>query len=70
MDGSKPARRPFQSRSNGCKNSIDGRGWERLASIKRLQELADDGGLKLWMPEPGRPTEVARGVEMRSDWWR
>jgi L-ascorbate metabolism protein UlaG (beta-lactamase superfamily) len=27
-------------------------------------------GLKIWAPEPGRPTEVVQGVELRSDWWR
>ncbi|MGO9338195.1 MAG: MBL fold metallo-hydrolase [Terracidiphilus sp.] len=29
---------------------------------------ADD--LKLWSPAPGVPTEVVRGEEIRSDWWR
>jgi L-ascorbate metabolism protein UlaG (beta-lactamase superfamily) len=38
--------------------------------IERLREIADAEGLKLWHPEPGRPTEVVRGVELRSDWWR
>ena len=38
--------------------------------IERLLELADADGLKLWSPEPGHPTELARGVELRSDWWR
>ena len=27
-------------------------------------------GVKLWTPEPGLPTEVAPGVEVRSEWWR
>ena len=27
-------------------------------------------GLTLWAPEPGLPTEVERGVEVRSAWWR
>jgi L-ascorbate metabolism protein UlaG (beta-lactamase superfamily) len=27
-------------------------------------------GVKLWAPEPGLPTEVASGVELRSEWWR
>ena len=35
--------------------------------IERLVEVAD--GLKLWTPEPGRPTEVVRGAEVRSGWW-
>jgi hypothetical protein len=38
--------------------------------MERLLELAETNGLKLWAPEPGRPTEVAQGVEVRSDWWR
>jgi len=38
--------------------------------ITRIVELADERGIKLWAPEPGRPTEVAGGVEVRSDWWR
>jgi L-ascorbate metabolism protein UlaG (beta-lactamase superfamily) len=38
--------------------------------IERMVELADTDGLKVWSPEPGRPTEVERGVELRSDWWR
>jgi L-ascorbate metabolism protein UlaG (beta-lactamase superfamily) len=38
--------------------------------IERLLELADAEGLKLWSPTPGVPTEVVRGVEVRSDWWR
>ena len=38
--------------------------------MERLTELADADGLKLWAPEPGVPTEVVRGVELRSDWWR
>ena len=28
------------------------------------------GGLKLWSPAPGQPTDVVRGEELRSDWWR
>jgi L-ascorbate metabolism protein UlaG (beta-lactamase superfamily) len=27
-------------------------------------------GLKLWSPTPGTPSEVIRGVELRSEWWR
>jgi L-ascorbate metabolism protein UlaG (beta-lactamase superfamily) len=26
-------------------------------------------GLPLWSPEPGMPTEVVKGVELRSEWW-
>lgn len=38
--------------------------------IERLVEIAEAEGLKLWAPKPGVPTEIVRGVEMRSDWWR
>jgi L-ascorbate metabolism protein UlaG (beta-lactamase superfamily) len=38
--------------------------------MERLLELAQSEGLKLWSPEPGLPTEVVRGAETRSDWWR
>jgi L-ascorbate metabolism protein UlaG (beta-lactamase superfamily) len=38
--------------------------------IERLLQLADAERLKLWAPEPGVPTEVVGGVELRSDWWR
>jgi L-ascorbate metabolism protein UlaG (beta-lactamase superfamily) len=43
-------------------------GWRQ--PIQRLLELAPLDSLKLWSPEPGAPTEVVRGVELRSDWWR
>jgi L-ascorbate metabolism protein UlaG (beta-lactamase superfamily) len=38
--------------------------------IERLTQLADAQGFKLWSPEPGRPTEVLPGTELRSGWWR
>jgi L-ascorbate metabolism protein UlaG (beta-lactamase superfamily) len=38
--------------------------------IERMLELADADGLKLWAPEPGVPTEVVRGAELRTEWWR
>jgi L-ascorbate metabolism protein UlaG (beta-lactamase superfamily) len=38
--------------------------------IQRLLELAGEKKIKLWAPEPGRPTEFVAGVEVRSDWWR
>jgi L-ascorbate metabolism protein UlaG (beta-lactamase superfamily) len=38
--------------------------------IERMQELAARDGLKLWSPEPGAPSEVVCGVELRSDWWQ
>jgi L-ascorbate metabolism protein UlaG (beta-lactamase superfamily) len=38
--------------------------------IQRLLEIADARGIGLLAPAPGSPTEVVRGVEVRSDWWR
>jgi L-ascorbate metabolism protein UlaG (beta-lactamase superfamily) len=38
--------------------------------IERLTQLADAQNLKLWSPEPGLPTEIVPGIELRSDWWR
>jgi L-ascorbate metabolism protein UlaG (beta-lactamase superfamily) len=38
--------------------------------IQRLLEVAEAKGIKIWAPEPGRPTEVVMGTEVRSDWWR
>jgi L-ascorbate metabolism protein UlaG (beta-lactamase superfamily) len=38
--------------------------------IKRLLEIVEGKKIRLWAPEPGRPTEVVAGVEVRSDWWR
>jgi hypothetical protein len=26
--------------------------------------------LKIWAPEPGLPTAVVQGIELRSEWWR
>ena len=43
-------------------------GWRQ--PMARMLELANADGLKLWSPEPGVPTEVVAGVEVRSDWWR
>jgi L-ascorbate metabolism protein UlaG (beta-lactamase superfamily) len=43
-------------------------GWQW--PIERILEVAKAEGLKLWFPEPGLPTEVVSGVELRSDWWR
>ena len=42
-------------------------GWRE--PIERIRELADSAGVRLWSPEPGRPTEVVRGVELLSGWW-
>jgi hypothetical protein len=38
--------------------------------IERILELAGEKRIPLWSPEPGVPTEVVGGVELRSDWWR
>jgi len=38
--------------------------------IERITEIADAEGLKLWSPEPGKPSEVERGEELRSEWWK
>jgi Predicted Zn-dependent hydrolases of the beta-lactamase fold len=43
-------------------------GWKQ--PIQRMLELAAEKQIPLWSPEPGRPTEVVRGTEVRSDWWR
>jgi L-ascorbate metabolism protein UlaG (beta-lactamase superfamily) len=37
--------------------------------VERMLELADEKGIKLWLPEPGAPTEVVAGMELRSGWW-
>jgi L-ascorbate metabolism protein UlaG (beta-lactamase superfamily) len=42
-------------------------GWRQ--PIDRTCALAAEQGVQLWVPEPGRPTEVVRGVELRSGWW-
>ena len=43
-------------------------GWRQ--PVERMTELADLYKIKLWSPEPGVPTEVHHGQELRSDWWR
>ena len=35
-----------------------------------IQRMFAERGLKLWTPEPGLPTEVVAGQEIRSEWWR
>jgi L-ascorbate metabolism protein UlaG (beta-lactamase superfamily) len=35
--------------------------------IERVFSIED---LRLWAPEPGMPTEVLQGIELRSEWWR
>jgi L-ascorbate metabolism protein UlaG (beta-lactamase superfamily) len=37
--------------------------------VERIVELAAEKKIKLWLPEPGEPSEVLAGVERRSDWW-
>lgn len=43
-------------------------GWRQ--PIERLAQLADEHGIRLWSPEPGVPTDVVRGQELRSGWWK
>jgi L-ascorbate metabolism protein UlaG (beta-lactamase superfamily) len=42
-------------------------GWKQ--PVERMVELAVEKGFPLWLPVPGEPTEVVRGVEVRSGWW-
>jgi L-ascorbate metabolism protein UlaG (beta-lactamase superfamily) len=35
-----------------------------------IQRVSEITGLPLWSPKPGVPTELERGIELRSDWWR
>jgi L-ascorbate metabolism protein UlaG (beta-lactamase superfamily) len=37
--------------------------------VERMVEIADEKGIKLWLPEPGAPTEVVVGAQLRSGWW-
>ena len=43
-------------------------GWRE--PVERILELADEKGMKLWLPVPGTPSEVVAGVELRSGWWK
>ncbi len=47
-------------------------GWRE--PIERILELsgapARTAKVKLWLPEPGLPTDVEPGVGLRSDWWK
>ncbi len=43
-------------------------GWQE--PIERVRALAAERGIQLFSPEPGVPTEVERGVEVASEWWR
>jgi L-ascorbate metabolism protein UlaG (beta-lactamase superfamily) len=35
-----------------------------------IERIFAADGVKLWAPQPGLPTEVTPGVELRSEWWR
>ncbi|MCL2661045.1 MAG: MBL fold metallo-hydrolase [Acidobacteriaceae bacterium] len=37
--------------------------------IDRFMELVGEKGIKAWTPEPGRPTEVMKDCELRTNWW-
>ena len=43
-------------------------GWRE--PMERLTELAEERGIVLFSPEPGRPVEVVKGEEKVADWWR
>lgn len=43
-------------------------GWRE--PIDRLTAIAAGEGWRLWLPEPGRPTEVVQGQEPVSEWWK
>jgi len=34
-----------------------------------IERICEYEGLKIWSPEPGLPTEVVAGVEVRTGWW-
>jgi L-ascorbate metabolism protein UlaG (beta-lactamase superfamily) len=35
-----------------------------------IKRIFAEQNLKIWAPEPGLPTEVVPGIEVRSEWWR
>jgi L-ascorbate metabolism protein UlaG (beta-lactamase superfamily) len=35
-----------------------------------IEYISGMEGIPVWSPEPGVPTEVVRGSELRSDWWQ
>jgi L-ascorbate metabolism protein UlaG (beta-lactamase superfamily) len=43
-------------------------GWRQ--PIERMEELALERGLPLFLPAPGEPTEFHSDRLVRSDWWR
>jgi L-ascorbate metabolism protein UlaG (beta-lactamase superfamily) len=38
--------------------------------IERISQLAAEKQIKLFVPEPGKPTEFKPGKEVRTTWWR
>ena len=38
--------------------------------IERMIEVAEESGIALWSPEPGRPTEVIAGRPLLDPWWK
>jgi len=35
-----------------------------------IERIFGAKGLKIWAPEPGLPSEIKPGIELRSEWWR
>ncbi len=35
-----------------------------------IERVFREQGIPLWSPEPGKPSEIVPGVELRSEWWR
>ena len=35
-----------------------------------IRRIFAEDGLRIWTPEPGAPTEVVAGQELRSEWWQ
>jgi L-ascorbate metabolism protein UlaG (beta-lactamase superfamily) len=38
--------------------------------VERVLDIAAERGTPLWLPEPGKPTEVIEGEPLNSEWWR
>ena len=43
-------------------------GWRE--PIERLTAIAAEEGWQLWLPQPGKPTEVRRGTTPSEQWWK
>lgn len=43
-------------------------GWKQ--PIERVCEISNEKDISLWIPVPGRPTEVVAQTPLRSEWWR